>query len=111
MLDGLGHRTPWVGGGAADGHRRRSPRRTAITGGPASCTWPRAEIYARIPDVTDRMLALAAGRRGARRAGDRGGGRARRWPRCATFALRNEAPGLLALARRPVPTPGRAVAC
>ncbi|MCI4061843.1 hypothetical protein MRQ36_04370 [Micromonospora sp. R77] len=109
MLDRVGHRTPWseaalrtVTGAvaAADGDHRRAGE-LHLAG---------AEIYARIPDVTDRMLALALAAAELTRAGD---------PRAAdgplvevrAFAERNEAPGLLALAGRPVADTGPAVAC
>lgn len=109
MLDRLGHRTPWseaalrtVTGAvaAADGDHRRAGE-LHLAG---------AEIYARIPDVTDRMLALALATAELDRAGDPAAAGAP-LAELRTFALRNEAPGLLALARRPVSDTGPAVAC
>ena len=65
-----------------------------------------AEIYGRIPDVTDRMLALALAAAELTRAGDPA---ARPGPRAEvrTFALRNDAPGP-ARAGRPADQPDRA---
>ncbi|MEU1844309.1 ATP-binding protein [Micromonospora sediminicola] len=108
MLDRLGHRTPWseaalrtVTGAvaAADGDHRRA----------AELHLAGAEIYAGIPDVTDRMLALALAVGELTLAGDPGA--AGPLAEVHAFAQRNEAPGLLALARRPVPDAGPAMAC
>ncbi|MGW5672045.1 adenylyl cyclase, partial [Micromonospora sp. NPDC003776] len=109
MLDRLDHRTPWseaalrtVTGAlaAADGDHRRAGE-LHLAG---------AEIYARIPDVTDRMLALALAVAELDRAGDDDAAAAP-LAEVRAFAQRNEAPGLLALARHPVPDTGPAVAC
>ncbi|SCF02637.1 Double zinc ribbon [Micromonospora purpureochromogenes] len=107
MLDQLAHRTPWseaalrtVTGAlaAADGDHRRAGE-LHLAG---------AEIYARIPDVTDRVLALALAAAELTLAGDP----AARAPltEVRTFALRNDAPGLLDLARGPVQQAGPALA-
>ncbi|WP_446210695.1 ATP-binding protein [Micromonospora sp. IBSANI012] len=107
MLDQLAHRTPWseaalrtVTGAlaAADGDHRRAGE-LHLAG---------AEIYARIPDVTDRVLALALAAAELTLAGDPAG----RAPlaEVRTFALRNDAPGLLDLARGPVSQTGPALA-
>ncbi|MET8836657.1 hypothetical protein ABZV78_22440, partial [Micromonospora sp. NPDC004540] len=107
MLDRLDHRTPWseaalrtVTGAvaAADGDHRRA----------AELHLAGAEVYARIPDVTDRMLALALAAAELELAGEPEGAPL---AEVRAFAQRNEAPGLLALARRPVPDAGPAVAC
>ncbi|MEV0154626.1 adenylate/guanylate cyclase domain-containing protein [Micromonospora sp. NPDC050686] len=109
MLDRVGHRTPWseaalrtVTGAvaAADGDHRRAGE-LYLAG---------ADIYARIPDVTDRMLALALAVAELDRAGD-GAAVAGPLAEVRAFAQRNDAPGLLTLARRPVPDAGPALAC
>ncbi|MBX7266004.1 AAA family ATPase [Micromonospora sp. Llam7] len=99
MLDRVGHRTPWseaalrtVTGAlaGADGDHRRA----------AELHLAAAEIYAGIPDVTDRMLALTFAVRELESAGDR----AAAGPllvELRAFAHRNGAPGLLALAHPP----------
>ncbi|TCB97899.1 adenylyl cyclase [Micromonospora zingiberis] len=97
MLDQVGHRTPWseaalrtVTGAlaGADGDHRRA----------AELHLAAAELYAGIPDVTDRILALTFAVRELEVVGDRA-------QVCAplaevrAFAHRNAAPGLLALAQ------------
>ena len=81
MLDRVGHRTPWSEAAlrtvtaalaAADGDHRRA----------AELHLAAAETYARIPDVSDRMLALALAAAELTRAGDPAGARTPR-PRCA----------------------------
>ncbi|WP_243707649.1 adenylate/guanylate cyclase domain-containing protein [Micromonospora sp. KC606] len=107
MLDRPGHHTLWSEGArrtvtgalaAADGDHRRAGE-LHLAG---------AEIYGRIPDVTDRMLALALAAAELTLARDP----AARAPlvEVRAFALRNEAPGLLDLAGRPVPEAGTALA-
>lgn len=105
MLDRVGHRTPWseaarrtVAGAlaAADGDHRRA----------AELHLAGAEIYAGIPDVTDRMLALTFATVELERAGESTAGR----PELAelrAFALRNHAPSCWTwpAPRRPPPTP------
>ncbi|HEY0697610.1 MAG TPA: adenylyl cyclase, partial [Micromonospora sp.] len=95
MLDQVGHRTPWAEAAlrtvtaavaAADGdHSRAGELHLAA-----------ADIYARIPDTTDRMLALALA------AGELGRSpgnplAAQALAEVRGFALRNQAPGLLRL--------------
>ncbi|WP_176733754.1 ATP-binding protein [Micromonospora peucetia] len=99
MLDRVGHRTPWseaarrtVTGAlaASDGDHRRA----------AELHLAGAEIYAGIPDVTDRMLALTFAAVELERAGEPPASR----PELAelrAFALRNNAPALLDLTRPP----------
>ncbi|WP_243706387.1 adenylate/guanylate cyclase domain-containing protein [Micromonospora sp. KC721] len=107
MLDRPGHRTPWsqaarhtVTGAlaAADGDHRRAGQ-LHLAG---------AEIYGRIPDVTDRILALALAAAELTRAQDP----AAQAPLAEVhaFALRNEAPGLLDLAGCRIPEVGPALA-
>ncbi|WP_433529224.1 ATP-binding protein [Micromonospora sp. CA-263727] len=96
MLDQVGHRTPWseaalrtVTGalaGAEGDHRHAAELHLAA-----------AEIYAGIPDVTDRMLALTFAVRELTSAGDRATAAAP-LTELRAFAHRNGAPGLLALA-------------
>ncbi|MFG3420566.1 ATP-binding protein [Micromonospora sp. NPDC049460] len=109
MLDRVGHRTPWseaalrtVTGAlaAADGDHRRA----------AELHLAGAEIYAGIPDVTDRMLALTFAAVELERAGEPTASR----PELAelrAFALRNGAPGLLDLTRPPAAPADPALAC
>ncbi|MER5455769.1 adenylate/guanylate cyclase domain-containing protein [Micromonospora sp. NPDC002389] len=96
MLDQVGHRTPWseaalrtVTGAlaGADGDHRRA----------AELHLAAAEIYAGIPDVTDRMLALTFAVRELASADDAA---ATSGPltEVRAFAHRNGAPGLLRLA-------------
>jgi class 3 adenylate cyclase/tetratricopeptide (TPR) repeat protein len=99
MLDRVGHRTPWAEAAlctvravlaAADGDHERAGQLYIAA----------ADIYARIPDTTDRMLALAlAGgellRAGAQQAAQTTLAEVR------AFARRNNAPGLLRLASPP----------
>jgi hypothetical protein len=99
MLAEVGHRTPWaeaalrmVTGAVAghDGdHARAGQLYTAA-----------AEIYARIPNLTDRMLSLALAANALARAGDHGAAQVA-LAEVRTFALRNQAPGLLRLGRPP----------
>ncbi|MCG5467115.1 AAA family ATPase [Micromonospora sp. LAH09] len=109
MLGRVGHRTPWSEAAlrtvtaalaAADGDHRRS----------AELHLAAAETYGRIPDVSDRVLALALAAAEQARAGDPAGARTTR-AEVRTFALRNDAPGLLALTGRPISPTGPAVAC
>ncbi|CCH20304.1 adenylate/guanylate cyclase domain-containing protein [Micromonospora lupini] len=109
MLDRVGHRTPWseaalrtvtAAVAAADGDHRRA----------AELHLAAAETYGRIPDVSDRVLALALAAAELACAGDPAGARVPR-AEVRTFALRNDAPGLLALAGRPISPTGPAVAC
>ncbi|MFV2101434.1 ATP-binding protein [Micromonospora sp. LOL_024] len=99
MLDQVGHRTPWseaalrsVTGAlaGADGDHRRA----------AELYLAAAEIYAGIPDVTDRMLALTFAARELDAAGDRAAADPM-LVELRAFAHRNGAPGLLALAHPP----------
>ena len=88
-----------VGGGAADGHRRRSPRPTATPAGRPSCTWPPPSSTAgsrtpptgcwRSPWRSRRSTGPATRRPPAAR-----GPRCATWSRCAT-----QRPGLLAADR------------
>ncbi|GIJ21345.1 ATP-binding protein [Micromonospora lutea] len=99
MLGRVGHRTPWseaalrtVTGalaGADDNHRHAAELHLAA-----------AEIYAGIPDVTDRMLALTFAVRELACAGDPAAASAP-LAELRAFAHRNGAPGLLALAHPP----------
>jgi ATP/maltotriose-dependent transcriptional regulator MalT len=109
MLDRVGHRTPWSEAAlrtvtaalaAADGDHRRAGELHLAS----------AEIYGRFPDMTDRMLALALAVAELDRAGERAAVAAP-LAEVRAFAERNEAPGLLALARLPVPDTPPAVAC
>lgn len=90
MLDGLRHRTPWS----------EAALRT-VTGG-AGGYRAAAEIYAGIPDATDRILALALSVGAHRRAGDRAAAEAA-LSEVRAFAHRNKAPGLLHLAHGATP--------
>ncbi|GIJ77836.1 Double zinc ribbon [Micromonospora phaseoli] len=99
MLDQVGHRTPWseaalrtVTGAlaGADGDHRHA----------AELHLAAAEIYAGIPDVTDRMLALTFAVRELESAGDRAAAAAL-LVELRAFAHRNGAPGLLTLAHPP----------
>ncbi|MFC3500494.1 ATP-binding protein [Micromonospora krabiensis] len=103
MLDRVGHRTPWseaalrtvtAAVAAADGDHRRAGE-LHLAGG---------EIYGRVPDVSDRILAVAFAVAEFERAGDR---LAAQGPRAEVqaFATRNEAPGLLTLAGLPAVAP------
>ncbi len=96
MLDEVTHRTPWVDAAlrtvtaavaAADGdHARAGALHSAAAG-----------IYAGIPDVTDRMLALALAVAALRRAGESAAADAA-LTEVRGFVLRNQAHGLLRLA-------------
>ncbi|MER7331991.1 MULTISPECIES: adenylate/guanylate cyclase domain-containing protein [unclassified Micromonospora] len=109
MLDRVGHRTPWseaalrtVTGAlaAADGDHRRA----------AELHLAGAGIYAGIPDVTDRMLALSFAAAELKLAGEPTAGRAE-LTELRAFALRNGAPGLLDLTRPPAAPANPALAC
>ncbi|MGC5051862.1 ATP-binding protein [Micromonospora sp. DT48] len=99
MLGRVGHRTPWseaalrtVTGalaGADENHRHAAELHLAA-----------AEIYAGIPDVTDRMLALTFAVREMAYAGDHAAASAP-LAELRAFAHRNGAPGLLDLAHPP----------
>ncbi len=97
MLDQVGHRTPWseaalrtVTGAltGADGDHRHA----------ADLFLTAAETYAGIPSLTDRMLALTLAARAQDSAGDPSRADAL-LAEVRSFAHRNAAPGLLALAR------------
>ncbi|WBB91913.1 adenylate/guanylate cyclase domain-containing protein [Verrucosispora sp. WMMC514] len=102
MLDRVGHRTPWseaalrtVTGALAgfdDNHRHAAELHLAA-----------AEIYAGIPDVTDRMLALTFAVRELAATDDHATAGAP-LTELRAFAHRNAAPGLLALAYPPTGT-------
>jgi predicted ATPase/class 3 adenylate cyclase len=103
MLDRVTHRTPWVEAAAStvaaamaadDGDHARAGRLYAGA----------AEIYAGIPDATDRMLAMALAAGELHRAGERTEAELT-LAEVRTFALRNRAPGLLRLTQNP-PAPG-----
>ncbi|SCL69040.1 Double zinc ribbon [Micromonospora citrea] len=109
MLDRVGHRTPWseaalrtvTGALAAAGGDHRRAAELHLAG---------ADIYAGIPDVTDRMLALTFAAVELERAGEPTAGR----PELAelrAFALRNDAPALLDVARPPAAPADPALAC
>jgi class 3 adenylate cyclase/tetratricopeptide (TPR) repeat protein len=96
MLDEVTHRTPWslaalrtVTGAlaAADGDHARAGELYAAA----------AQIYADIPDATDRMLALALAAAAHERAGDATAAAAV-LEQVRPFALHNRAPALLRLA-------------
>jgi class 3 adenylate cyclase len=99
MLDRVRHRTPWPEAAlrmvtaalaSADGdHARAGEFYTAAAG-----------IYAQIPTVTDRMLALALAERELRRAGERAAVAAIA-AEVRAFARRNQTPGLLRLGDPP----------
>lgn len=95
MLDRVTHRTPWAEAAlrtvtaavaAADGDHPRAAQLYAAA----------AEIYAQIPDVTDRMLALALAGGELSRSGERATAQVT-LAEVRAFALRNQAPGLLRL--------------
>ncbi|MEV7227158.1 adenylate/guanylate cyclase domain-containing protein [Polymorphospora sp. NPDC051019] len=95
MLDRVGHRTPWAEAAlrtvtaavvAADGDHARAGQLYLAA----------AQIYAEIPDTTDRMLALALAAGALQRAGERSTADTV-LAEVRTFALRNQAPGLLRL--------------
>lgn len=99
MLDGVGHRTPWAEAAlrtvsaavvAAEGDHARAGQLHLAA----------AEIYAQIPDTTDRMLALALAAGELERADDRSAAEVA-LAEVRTFALRNQAPGLLLLTDPP----------
>ncbi|WP_281900242.1 ATP-binding protein [Phytohabitans aurantiacus] len=85
MLAEVRHRTPWVD----------AARHTLAAN--AAGYLAAAEIYAGIPDATDRVLALTLAVGELRRAGDRAGADAA-LGEVRAFAHRNRAPGLLRLA-------------
>ncbi|MBL6275742.1 AAA family ATPase [Micromonospora fiedleri] len=100
MLDQVGHRTPWSEAAlrtvtaalaGADGDHRHA----------AELHLAAAEIYAGIPDVTDRMLSLTFAIRELT-AGDDPAAAGPLSSELRAFAHRNAAPGLLALAHPPV---------
>ncbi|RIV38437.1 ATP-binding protein [Micromonospora radicis] len=97
MLDQVGHRTPWseaalrtVTGAltGADGDHRRA----------AELFLAAAELYAGIPALSDRMLALTFAAREQESVGDRSPAAAALLAEVRAFAHRNAAPGLLTLA-------------
>lgn len=101
MLDRVAHRTPWARAAlqtvtaavaAADGDHARAGQLYLAA----------AEVYAQIPDTTDRMLALALAAGALDRAGERAAAEVT-LTEVRTFALRNQAPGLLRLAERAGP--------
>jgi len=87
------HRTPWA---EAALHTVSAPAR------PAAGYLAAAEIYAAIPDATDRMLALALASGELRRSGDHAAADAA-LQEVRAFAHRNQAPGLVRLARGATP--------
>lgn len=96
MLSRPGHRTPWAEAAlctvraalaAADGDHARAARLYCAA----------AETYARMPNVTDRMLGLTLAVGELRKAGERSAAE-ELWAQVRAFALRNQAPGLLWLA-------------
>lgn len=98
MLDRVTHRTPWAEAALrtvtaaladADGEHSRAGQAHVAA----------AEIYAGIPDATDRILALALAAEAFTRAGDRAEAELA-LAEVRSFALRNRAPGLLRLGRR-----------
>jgi hypothetical protein len=82
------HRTPWS---EAAAH--------TVSGAGAAGFLEAAEIYAGIPDATDRVLALALAAGELRRAGDQAAAETA-LQEVRAFAHRNKAPGLLRLASR-----------
>ncbi|WP_121155881.1 adenylate/guanylate cyclase domain-containing protein [Micromonospora pisi] len=99
MLDRVTHRTPWAEAAlrvvtaavaAADSDHERAAQLYAAA----------AEIYAQIPDVTDRMLALALAGGELSRSGERASAQVT-LAEVRAFALRNQAPGLLRLGGNP----------
>ncbi|MEV4755436.1 adenylate/guanylate cyclase domain-containing protein [Micromonospora sp. NPDC049559] len=99
MLDRVGHRTPWTDAAlrtvtaavaAADGDHARAAQLYSAA----------AEIYADIPDVTDRMLALALAAGQFRQAGEPAAAQTV-LAEVRAFARRNRAPGLLRLGEPP----------
>ncbi|MEE6260557.1 adenylate/guanylate cyclase domain-containing protein [Plantactinospora sonchi] len=103
MLDRVTHHTPWVEAAlrtvtaalaSSDGEHERAGQLYAAA----------AEIYAGIPDVTDRMLALALAAAELRLA-DRRSEAEMALTEVRAFALRNGAPGLLRIGQGP-PAPG-----
>jgi hypothetical protein len=95
MLDRVGHRTPW-----ADAAACTVTAAVAAAGGDhagaAQHFIAAAGIYARIPDATDRILALALAAGELDRAGDQAAAQVA-LAEIRAFALRNQAPGLLRL--------------
>ncbi|MGN9912268.1 ATP-binding protein [Phytohabitans sp. LJ34] len=85
------HRTPWV----------EAALHTISPGGAAGLL-AAAEIYAGIPDATDRVLALALGAGELRRSGDHTAADAA-LQEVRAFAHRNQAPGLVRLAHGATP--------
>jgi tetratricopeptide (TPR) repeat protein len=99
MLDRVTHRTPWAEASlrtvtaavaSADGDHARAAQLYAAA----------AEIYAQIPDVTDRMLALALAGGELSRSGERATAQVT-LAEVRAFALRNQSPGLLRLGGNP----------
>ena len=99
MLDRVGHRTPWAEAAlrivtaalaAADGDHARAGQRYAAA----------AAIYAQIPDVTDRILALALASRAFTDSGEHAAAEVA-LSEVRAFASRNRAPGLLRLTGAP----------
>ncbi|MGI5213979.1 adenylate/guanylate cyclase domain-containing protein [Plantactinospora sp. CA-290183] len=97
MLDRVTHHTPWVEAAlrtvaaavaSADGDHSRAGQLYVAA----------AEIYAGIPDTTDRMLGLALAAEEFGRAGDRSDAELA-LAEVRAFALRNRAPGLLRIGR------------
>ncbi|MEU4567186.1 adenylate/guanylate cyclase domain-containing protein [Micromonospora sp. NPDC023956] len=93
MLERAPHRTPWT-----DAARQTVTAALAATDGDharaGQLYGAAAELYGRIPAVTDRMLALALAAKELERAGDPAGA-ATVQGEVRAFALRNRAPGLL----------------
>nr|MDT0662144.1 adenylate/guanylate cyclase domain-containing protein [Micromonospora sp. DSM 115978] len=104
MLDRPGHLTAW---GQAALHTVAAAIADA-EGAPAKAAdghLAAAEVYARIPDRTDRMFSMALAVGALRRAGDQA--RADRiFAEVREFALHNRAPGLLKLAEHVPHRPG-----
>jgi hypothetical protein len=90
-LDEIPHRTPW-----AEAALR------AVSPAGASGLLAAAEIYAGIPDATDRVLALALAAGELRRTGDHKAADAT-MQEVRAFAHRNQAPGLIRLAHGATP--------
>jgi hypothetical protein len=95
MLERVGHRTPWTDAAmctvtaalaGADGNHAQAGQHLIAAAG----------IYARIPDATDRVLALALAAVELDLAGDRAAAQVA-LAEVRAFALRNQAPGLLLL--------------
>jgi hypothetical protein len=87
------HRTPWT---------EAALHTVSATPGSAGGLLAAAEIYAGIPDATDRVLALALAAGELRRSGDHTAAEAA-LSEVRTFAHRNQAPGLVHLAHGATP--------